>query len=491
MSSLYAGLNVALRAMLAQQQVIEVINHNVSNASTPGYHRQTAVLSAGMPTSMSSFHNSMAIGEVGTGVTVDKIQRYTLDFMDDRYRKEVSTSSRWDVESSSLQQVEAQMSESGDDGLVKKLDAFWGSWQSLSSDPTNAALKADLLDNSKSLAMAFNRRSEVLSTIQKDVNQSLDQRVDEVNTLADQVAKLNQEIVHVKAAGEQPNDLMDTRDVALDRLSELTGAQIHTQPDGSSLVSINGHSLVFGNTSYKLVIKSNFPNDTLAWDDNGNGTYDATDQNFTPVSGEMAGLMDVRDNIIPGQQDGLDKLAYELANKVNSYHNPTAASTPPLNGAPYVGNGMDFFTVQDGSGPLTSYKGAAGVIQVSSQMDNLDNIMGASASVPGDNTMARMIAGLKQVSIAGLNNMTPNDFYTIQVTALGQTISNAKSVAANSKNVSTTLSQQRESLVGVSLDEEAADMVKAQRAFEAASRLINTMDDMLNKIINGTGRVGL
>lgn len=489
MSSTFSSITVALRALQAQQTVIDVIGHNVSNASTKGYHRQSAVLTAGVPVSMTSFSNAGAVGQVGTGVTVEQIKRYSEDFYDTRYRSEVALTSRYQVESDYLTQVESQLSEYGDGSLTTDLDEFWNGWQSLSSDPSNNTLKANLLNSAQNLAESFNHRNEILIQARVDLNLSVKASVDEINTLAEQLATLNQEIAHVAATGEQPNDLMDTRDITLDRLSELCGAQVFLQSDGTALVSLNGHSLVFGVTTSKLKISSEPMTSSITWDD-GTTLYASPSDpsgfgnSIKELKGELAGYLDARDNVIPSQQEGLDQMAYELVKAVNAIHNPDLTATPPPDNPPYAAAGMDFFNA------LSSVDGAAGRISVSSDMSNLDNIMGASASYPGDGTIAQKMVDLANKDITGLDGMSLNDYYTNKAAELGTVIKNATELADSHKAVSDALNEQRESIGGVDLDEEAANLVKAQRMYQAASRMINALDEVLDTLINGTGLVG-
>lgn len=473
MPSLYAGLNVALRAMLAHQQAIQVIEHNVANANTPGYRRQEVVLKAGIPTYLSMFNNYGAGGEIGTGVLVDKVQRYSMDIFDARYRASVGDSKRWQLESDTLGQVESALAETGTDGLVTKLDAFWNSWQTLSVDPTNDSYRANVLEQATALAKSINERSDSLIKLKTDQNSGIVQRVAEINDLATRIADLNGEIVRVLSTNEQPNDLMDQRDLLTDRMAELTGATVSQQTNGETIVSVNGHAIVTGHTASQLTVSSTAMSTTIAWDDG---------QAYTPTTGEMAALINVRDVVIPGLQTGLDNLAYTLINSVNAVHNPLSPPTPP--NPPYAAAGMNFFT------PVASASGAAGSIQVESSMSNLDNIMGASAAYPGDGTIARQIANISQQTQAGLSGQTINNFYVNQSSSLGLRIQTAKRDASHSGTMVDALSTQRASFSGVNLDEEAANLVQSQRAYQAAARLVNIVDEMLDRVINGMGLVG-
>ena len=467
MASLMGSLQNALQALLTHQQVIEVINHNVANANTPGYHRQEAMLSAGVPTTYSSSQGYFA-DEIGSGVVVDSIRRYGLDFFDGRYRSQVGDAKRWGVESQVLNQVQATLDETGDDGLTAKLDAFWSGWQSLSVDPTNTSLKADLLSKSNDLVNAIQGRNAQLNQVRLDQNMNITQDVNEVNTDADQIAQLNLEIAHVAGTNQQPNDLMDQRDLLLDRMAELTGARADTQPNGMVIVSIGGHALVSGGDASHLTVTQSPMLATIAWQD-GNA--------FKPVSGEIAGLLDLRDNVVKGFQDNLDTLAYNLAQQVNAIHNPGAGASDP----PYAAAGMDFFTQ-----PAT-VNGAAGAIAVNPAMSTLSNIMGASAAYPEDGEIAQKIAQLQGAPLAALGNVSLNGYYTQKAAELGLFTKTAADYSSDRSQVVQALSDQRESLSGVSLDEEAANLMKAQKAFEAASRMVTTMDEMLDKIINSMG----
>ena len=479
MPSGLSGINVALQALLAHQQSIEVIEHNVANANTPGFHRQSAVLQAGIPTSFSNLMGFYA-GEMGTGVTVDNIMRYNLQFFDRRYRNEISDAKRWELESGVLQQIEATLGEAGTDGLTAKLDSFWQGWQNLSVDPSSTALKADVLQRSKELAEGIQTRYTKLTQIQIDQNAAFTQSVNDINAKAEQIAQLNVEISHMLGTNQQPNDLMDQRDMLVDQIAELTGSRADEQPNGMVTVSINGHSLVSGAEVHKLVATQGTLLTTVAWD-NGDA--------FSADSGQLKALQDLRDNVIPQYQASLDKLALNLANEVNSLHNPASPATHD----PVYAAGMNFFTYSLSAtpDPTNPAKGAAASLAVNTQMENLDNILGASAAYPSDGSIATSIAGLQNQTIANLGNIRFNEYTTQKAAELGLFTRQAESYSNDRSLVVKALEDQRQSLEGVNLDEEAANLVKAQKAFQAATRMVNVMDDLMNRIINGMGRAGL
>jgi flagellar hook-associated protein 1 FlgK len=485
MPNLFSGINLALRALLSHQLAVEVTEHNVANANTPGYRRQEAVLTAGMSYPRPGLHSGSLRYQVGSGVEVDRIRRFNLEFYDGRFRLEVAESKRWEMQSDVLRQVEVSLAETSGDGLIPKLDAFWAGWQSLSSDPSNSALRLDLAERSANLAMAFNSRAISLMALRKDQDLAIRQRVEEINDLAGQVAHLNAEIANVKAAGGEPNDHLDERDRVLDRLAELGGAVSSLQENGEVLVSLGGHALVIGSKAFTLASgpdPSNSGLSQITWAEDGRA--------FKPGRGELAGLLEARDTTIPHQLAGLNQLAYELATRVNTIHqtgsglNGNTAGTP----AGYDGNFFASFSVA-GYDPNVQY-----ALEIKVDQDILDdpaNIAAAAAGqFPGDGSKAVELAELKLKTVMNGGTMTLNGYYTGQISQLGLEVKGAQARAKDRKLVADALAGMAESVGGVSLDEEAANLVKAQRAYQAATRMLTAMDEMIDRIINGMGLVG-
>lgn len=491
MTSTLYGINLALRAVLSHQQAIQVIEHNVANVNTPGYRRQQAVLVAGLPYAPPTINRNALPGQMGGSVRVDRIQRFNLEFFDGRYRRETAEAKRWEVQRDVLQQLESTLAEAGSDGLVPKLDAFWAGWQALSADPTNTALRGDLRARSQALIDGLNRRASAMHALRQDQDLAIQQRVNDINVAAAQVARLNVEISNVLGAGDQPNDLLDERDRLLDHLSQLAGAESHTQANGEVIVSIGGHALVVGRTTFGLQTTPDAANANLSrivWADG---------QALAAPRGEVVGLLDARDRVIAGQQAGLDTFAQTLFAQVNALHvagfdlnGNTGApffeppdTTDPDNPAPAAANNPAFPVT-----PITAKN-----LRLSSQvLANTSNIAAAaSASAPGDGNQARAIFGIQQALVTNGNTATLNQFYTAQVGQLGLELRHARAAASDRALVAEALDQQRESIGGVNLDEEAANLAQSQRAYEAAARVLTAVDEMIDRIINGMGRVGL
>ncbi len=467
MPNLSFGLNIALQSILANSQAIEVTEHNVANANTVGYHRQAPILSATLPTTTSGY----TAGQIGGGVTVSQIQRFNLDFFDTRYRSVSADSQNWETQSGILSQLESTLGKSSDAGMLPRMDQFWTDWQNLSGDASNTSLRTNLLKDAENLANGFNDRWQQLNQLRSDQNLAVSQTVDDINDTAAQVASLNTEISRVMSIGEQPNDLLDQRDQALDKLANLAGAVSYQQTNGAVVVSIGGHTLVTGNDSFKLTTQTN-PDDTavnqVVWAD------DIT-QVVSPSSGQLKGLFTVRDTIIPGQIDGLNELASNLASQVNAIHQNGFGLDDPAS------TGLNFF-VGDDDGNIN-----AGTIKVNPDL-NAENLAASSAAdEPGNSDIATQMTQLKDQKVMNGGTSTLNDYYNSQITSLGQTIQSASTNQSNYEQVTQALSDQRQSATGVNQDEEATNLLMYQRGYQAAARIMTVYDDLLDTIINKMG----
>lgn len=579
MPNLLAGVSIALQSMLSQQAAITVTEHNVANAGTAGYRRQSVVLTAGPAISSQGATYSVGVGQIGSGVSVEKVRRFSTDFYDSRYRNEVQYAGQYSVEASLLQQLESEFAETSDSGLTVTLDEFWSSWQNLAGDPGNSSLKAEVTDVAQTLAQAINSRALSIHNLQAGQDSEITQRVNEINEAAEKIAKLNGEIARVISLNEQPNDLQDQRDALIDRLAALSGATSSLQPNGEVAVSINGHVLVQDTNSFTLSTEMDGGNHNfvkVVWSDG---------KDMVPRSGELAGLLDARDTVLDDQLSGLNTLASAIISRVNEIHQSGYATgktstlsvisdtvtgfgfgsldtgqTELTGGNYYVetrlsGTDWQFRVVDASSNPIdvrlsdgsgysddwqnipastgstinydsgrgltinfgsdsalysaaTVGAGAASVqfneqqglftgtdalsIEVNANILANTNLLATAANPnsAGDGEIARLIAGVKTEKLLNGNQDTINEYYVSKTADFGLTLSRAESNYNNHDLVADAIDQQRESVAGVNLNEEAANLVVYQKAYEAAARLMTTMDEMMNTIINGMGLVG-
>lgn len=463
MANLLASINVALSALLSQSQATTVYEHNVANVNTPGYHRQYAQVTAAPSVTLTNSYYGTGMGQMGTGVLVTAINRYAVDFYDTRYRLENQQASKWSTESEIVSQLETSMLETSTDGLLPKIDAFFNNWQAAADDPTNTSVRRQLLDSAKELASSINTRYSQIESIRSEQDLTINQSVQEINSLADSIANLNREISRIMSVGNSPNDLLDARDIALDRLSELTGATSFKQENGEVSVSINGHILVGGHETYPLHTEMDTTNENLTkivWNDG---------KDMVPTSGELAGVIEARDSVFKDQREGLNTLSMMLKDQVNAIH--------------FTGFGLD------NSNQINFFEGDdAGHFKVNDVLEDVSKIaLSSAANEPGNNEIGRSIFNLRSTATLNNGTMTFTQYYTDQVSKLGLTVQRAKTNAHDRSLVAEALVTQRESVTGVSLNEEAANMAKSQKAYEAAARVISIIDEMLNTVINGMG----
>lgn len=465
MPTLISGVQLSLRALLAQSQAVEITEHNVANASTPGYRRQAPILTASAPLQAYGADRGLQAGVSGTGVMMNGIQRFSLSFYDTRYRDSVAAWKQSSAESEGLAEVERILSETATYGIPSLLDAFWGDWQSLAADPTNLSLRSQLLSDSNNLTTGLHDRAVDLMNYRSEINDSLSGKVQQINDMATQVAALNAQIARYQNVDEQPNDFLDSRDRLLDQLAEISGAVSFIQPDGQASVSIGGHVLVAASESQQLQINpdpANLSLSLITWPDG---------QALNPQQGELRGLLQVRDTTIPQQLAALDDLAAGLATQVNAIHQ-NGFGMDGLNNRPFF-TGNSALALNVNPALTASMIGAA-----------------SAANQPANGTIADQLAQLREAKTMNGGLETFNAFNIRQAADLGRQVQSAQGYSARNQQSAEMVDLQRESLGGVSLDEEAANLVRYQKAYQAAARLMTTYDEMLDQVINRMGLVG-
>jgi flagellar hook-associated protein 1 FlgK len=462
MPGTFFGLETALRGLRAAQTGVDVTSHNVSNANTPGFSRQSAALATTPPYTIPAMNNSTQAGQMGTGVIVARIERARDVFLDIRFRAESGLWKQAQVSEQALHELEVVLNDPSSTGMHSLFGTYFNAWQDLANDPSDAGARALVIRSAEGLAAAFNRASRQFTTQQTHLNDQVYARVQEMNSDASQIAALNRQISQVEAIGQQANDLRDRRDLLVDHLAGMAQVTTTENPDGSINVLLGSRALVQGSTVDSLTTTATGPGGM--WE----VRFASDNALATLTSGELRGLIDVRDTSIPGYVTRLNQVASDLITATNALHT-TGYGRDNVNGRP-------FFAGTD-----------AATIAVDPVIAADPSKLGAAdaANAPGNNAVALAIAQLRHTM-----NPTPEAAYGALVTELGIDAQSSRALADNQGALVTMLQRQRESVSGVSLDEEAVNMVRYQRAYEAAARVITTVDQMLDKLINGTGVVG-
>jgi flagellar hook-associated protein 1 len=472
----FFGLDLALRALQAQQTGLDVTNHNVANANTEGFSRQNVTITTTEPFAMPALNRPATAGQIGTGAIANNIQRARDGFLDTQWRAEAGSLANASNRQDALEQVEVVLDEPQGVGLSSLFNEYYRVWNELSNDPSASALpvRTTVVQQSLSLTTAFNRIAGQLVSIRTGQNNEIGTDVTEVNDITDQIFQINATIVQAELTGQTANDFRDRRDVLMDRLSQLVQVTSNENTDGSINVLMGAQVLVNGTTA---------KTDLFTVPNAGNSgyvdiTYGSGGPAATVGTAGLGGRLTSRDTTIPGYQTQLDTIASNLITAVNTMH--TAGFD--ANGNP----GQPFFT---GTNALTISVNAA--IQADPRLIAAAGV----ANAPGNNAVALKIAGLRTSMSAAIPPLaagtpTSETAYSSLVAGLGTANRTTRNETDTRQSLVELLERRRQSLSGVSLDEEAVNLMRYQRAYEAASRVLTTYDELLDKLINSTGIVG-
>jgi flagellar hook-associated protein 1 len=421
------GLQTALSGLLADQQAMDVTGHNIANANTEGYSRQVAVLETNQAIPVPALSAITGQGaQLGTGVTVETYTRIRNAYIDSQWRTQNSTLGGASTQAEELEQAQSAFNEPSATGIASQLSNFWSAWSSLANAPTSLAAKEGVVAAGQRLAIAFNQLSSQLGTVSAQAAQQYEARTSvagEVASYAKQIGQLNAQIKQAEQAGQPPNDMLDRRDLLIDKLSSLAQVTVTTQPDGMDTIA-------FGTTV-------NWP------------------QALTSAAGgQLGALLALTGPAGPltSFQSELDAVAAAVASSVNELH----TSTP-------------FFT----GTTAATLAVAVGASEVQT----------SSTEAPGGNDIA--------LAVAGLRGGTAEQGYSGLIGLLGSTVRGAQNEQANLQTTLTAIGNQRQSVSGVSLDEEMTNLISFQRGYQASARTLTAMDEMLETLIEHTGRAGL
>lgn len=453
MPGLFGMLELGRRALLSQRNAMNVTSNNIANAATPGYSRQRASLVSTLPqqTAQGFF--------LGTGVTVDAVYRLRDNFIDVQYRQAQGSLGSAGLKHNVLQQIEAAFNEPSDAGLQATMAKFFNSFQELAGHPEEAGPRNNVIRQATALAQTFNRLNADLTRQQQNLAQDVSSRISRVNELTRSIADLNNQIGAARSAGSQPSEMLDRRDMMIDQLSQLVNISASQDSQGNMLISIGG-MMVAGNGN-TTPIQASMNGGALR-------ITSAGGQDVQITGGELAGILDMHNTVIPSQLSQLDVMANALVTRFNAVH----AAGYGIGNPPQTG--------------VTFFEGnTAATIGISSQIQSNPNLIAASADgAPGNNQNALALFGISTEQLMDGNTATLSQYYGRIVSSLGSVVTTVAGTANGAEMVLAQLSAQRESVSGVSLDEEMTNLIRFQRSYEAAARVISTTDELFQTILN-------
>ena len=472
--SIFTGFETARRALMAQQQALNTTNHNIANANTPGFSRQQAVFATTPAYTLGHTLAGKAL-EMGTGVKIEDIRRMRDSFLDYQFRSEVKELGRWEVRRDTLQKMEVVINEPSEAGLASVLESFWDSWHELAENPESSTARAVVIQQGIALVDTINHLNWQLYQLRQDLNETLEIYINEINSLARQIADLNDQIIRVEASSKRANDLRDKRDLLVDQLAKLTGVHVTEKESGAIDVVIGNRGLVEGTRALSLKTQGDREIADLVpvWSD---------DMPFDVNAGSLKGIAEARE-LLDDFQDKLNTLVREMASKVNELHRGGYGIDDDKT------SDLNFFTRTNTDKPI-----GPGNITINSKLLENPDLLAAAADadeVPGDGRNALALAQLRHTAISDLGETTSiTDFYNSLVADLGIRAREAERMASNQELVTGQIDLRREMVAGVNLDEEVANMIRFQHAYNAAARMITAIDEMLDVIVNRMGIVG-
>lgn len=463
----FMGLHIGINALKSQQRALDVIGHNIANANTKGYSRQRAELTTTLPYTLPGMYNKAQAGQVGTGVKVKEIVRSRDLFMDTRFRQENSLVGEWQNRFDSLNEIQLIFNEPSENGLRYALNQFWGSLQNLHNDPTNGAFRSTVRQSATSLADVFKSVRGQLKDYRNLIDSRLQSKVNDINSISHRIADLNDQISKIVGKGDNPNDLLDRRDLLLDELSAYASIDVRFDELQRANVSIYGFQLVTRDRASEMKAVEDSSLDgftTIKWVD--------TDQPVNFDSGEIKAILDARDETVLDYIDHLDRMANTVITEYNRIHE--------------TGYGLD--------GVSTGYKLFSGkdASDISVHEDILDEVNGlnriAAAAIPNADSNGEKALEMSQLKDALLMNSgttSMNDYWAGVVSQLGVDAQRAEQMTDNQTILTEQLESYRQSVSGVSLDEEMANLIKYQHAYNAAAKFITTESELLDTLVNG------
>ncbi|CCO09142.1 FlgK family flagellar hook-associated protein [Desulforamulus hydrothermalis] len=491
MPGTWFGLEIAKRGVMSHRTALDVTGHNIANANTEGYSRQEAVLKPTDPWTLPDLATKMLPGQLGTGVSVEEVRRIRDYYLDVQSRQSGSYEGYWEKRLDLAKRMETVFPEPDGRGLQAVLLNFFNDWQDVNNNPADPGVKKAVIESADELAGIFRQMHTQLSTIGEGiavaaagedppgyfrvVGGMMSFEADKINLITKRIADLSNTIIRLKQNGASPNDLLDQRDALLDELAKYGNIKTTISDGGQITVSF-----IDAGGSFDIVKMNNGQAEAgqvAVFKDNSadphyhllldyDGTFDAADAKldltaravYSPLlagsgQGSLLGLEAARQDNAKLLKD-LDDLALKLVELVNG----GATDSPP-------GSGIEFFDAS-----------ATGAADIKVKAGYLD-IIGQNAI-----NVARLRSTL--ITVGSVANTTFENFYQGIVAQVGANVDHYANMLENQQAIGSQIEALRQSVSGVSVDEELTRMIQFQYGYQASARMLALQDELLDYLIN-------
>jgi flagellar hook-associated protein 1 FlgK len=453
--------SIAQSALVAAQAGINTTGQNIANAATPGYSRQSVQQVAILPDSIMGYANN------GSGVQVASVQRAYNAFLADNKISAQATSSQLQTQYDQIQQINNMLSDP-DAGLSPAMQEFFNGLHNLSLAPGDEPAREALLTTADALTSRFNDLQDRLKNFGKGINDQITTSVDDINNIAEQISVLNSVIGQAQTAanGKPVNDLLDARDKLVDDLSKQVKANVVRQDDRYDVYIANGQPLVVNGAIYKLYSVQSASNASQL--DVAYGSNDAQ-ATITPNNlggGALRGLLDFRSGDLAKAQSSLTDIMKAFAENMNDQN----AQGFTADGNP----GGDFFAISaDGS-------------SISLNLTNNSQIAAASSNNPvrsGDNGNILKMIDLQTKPVMNAGTISFQTAYAKMVNQIGSKTRELELSSTSADNITKQADAAIQNVSGVNLDEEAANLLRYQQAYQAAGKVIQTSQKLFDSLL--------
>lgn len=452
----FFGINIASQALRNFEAALNVTGHNLANLNTDGYSRQTVGITPSTPI---TFFGANPL-TMGTGALIGSISRVRDRFVEGRIIQNSADQGRLNQMLSSMRNIEGVFGEPGTGGISDAMSKMFDAWSQLSSNPADEAARLNVRLQSGLFAGRVRETSNQLVDQFMSLQTETNSTISDINRIAAQISDLNGEIRTTMGSGAVPNDLLDQRDLLLNQLSGLVDIRTQQLPDGSMTVFVGQHTLVDQVSDRPLPTSFDAATSTVF-----NGT-----ETVQIRGGRLAGSLGAI-NQLQGYRQQLDTLVNEIRNQINSLHQ--------------TGTNLN------GTTNISIFSGTVGASDLDIDpaiVADLKNIAAGTSNRPGDNGLATALAGLRDSSMANLGGASPTQFFSDLMGRLGQDTNFYAASADSQSAIATQLEAQRQSISGVNQDEELALMLKYQRSYQAAAKVLTVMDQVTDELIRTFGR---
>lgn len=450
--SLTSSLTIAGQSLSNSTAALQNINNNIANANTPGYTREVVELQSAPP-------STDAGPQPGNGAILEGFQSVRDELLQSQIENETQAQGQANAQVSSLQQIQSLFTTSTQD-IGTEMSNFFSSVSSLSTEPDDSSTRQAVLTAGQNLASAFNTVSQSLTQQQTGLNTQVTWDVSQINQITTQIAALNPQIAALQAQGKDGGTLEDQRDQLVLNLSQLAGVSVTTTESGVTVSIGNGTPLVVGSQSFALQTTTG-----------PGGMQDVTDANGMDITstlqgGDLGGTVQTRDQTIPTVLNGLDTLANQFANAFNAAQQ---------SGYDQNGNaGQAFFSVP------STVSGSAGSISVAISDPAL--IAASSDGTAGSNGNVANLAAVQSATLP--SGESPTDAYASLVYQVGSLAAEANAQSSATTTSLQQLNDQLSSVSGVSIDEETTNLITYQQSYEAAARVITTVQALFQVVMS-------